>query len=68
MSSQMIILAEIWGLPLTFDKSIIYLAQRRAEATKLILTDIRYLYETLGLYKIPTTAPWTRTAKASGRR
>jgi len=27
-----------------------------------------YLYETLGLYKIPTTAPWTQTAKASGRR
>lgn len=28
----------------------------------------RYLYETLGLYKIPTTAPWTQTAKAFGRR
>lgn len=28
----------------------------------------QYLYETLGLYKIPTTAPWTQTAKASGRR
>jgi group II intron reverse transcriptase/maturase len=28
----------------------------------------RYLYEDLGLYKIPTTAPWTRTAKAFGRR
>jgi hypothetical protein len=28
----------------------------------------RYLYEDLGLYKIPTTAPWTQTAKASGRR
>jgi RNA-directed DNA polymerase len=27
-----------------------------------------YLYETLGLYKIPTTAPWTQTAKAFGRR
>ena len=27
-----------------------------------------YLYNTLGLYKIPTTAPWTQTAKASGRR
>ncbi len=28
----------------------------------------RYLYETLQLYKIPTTAPWTQTAKAFGRR
>ena len=26
-----------------------------------------YLYENLGLYKIPTTAPWTQ-AKAAGRR
>jgi len=28
----------------------------------------RYLYEDLGLYKIPTTAPWTQKVKASGRR
>jgi len=28
----------------------------------------RYLHETLGLFKIPTTAPWTQIAKASGRR
>ncbi len=28
----------------------------------------RYLYENLGLYMIPTTAPWTQTAKAAGRR
>ncbi|MDO9124972.1 MAG: group II intron reverse transcriptase/maturase [Deltaproteobacteria bacterium] len=28
----------------------------------------QYLYGTLGLYKIPTTAPWTHTAKAVGRR
>jgi len=28
----------------------------------------RYLYGTLQLYKIPTTAPWTQTAKATGRR
>lgn len=28
----------------------------------------QYLYGTLGLYKIPTTAPWTQTAKAVGRR
>lgn len=27
-----------------------------------------YLYETLQLYKIPTTAPWAQTAKAFGRR
>lgn len=29
---------------------------------------IGYLYEGLGLYKIPLNAPWTQTAKASGRR
>ncbi len=28
----------------------------------------KYLYVNLGLYKIPTTAPWTQTAKATGRR
>ncbi len=28
----------------------------------------RYLYNDLGLYKIPTTAPWTQAAKATGRR
>ena len=28
----------------------------------------KYLYGMLGLYKIPTTAPWTQTAKAGGRR
>jgi group II intron reverse transcriptase/maturase len=27
-----------------------------------------YLYQILGLYSIPTTAPWTQAAKASGRR
>ena len=27
-----------------------------------------YYYQTLGLYKIPTTAPWTQPAKAAGRR
>ena len=27
-----------------------------------------YLYQNLGLYKIPTTAPWTQAAKATGRR
>lgn len=26
-----------------------------------------YLYDRLGLYKIPTTAPWTQLAKATGR-
>ncbi len=28
----------------------------------------KYLYENIGLYKIPTTAPWTQSAKAAGRR
>ena len=28
----------------------------------------RYYYETLGLYEVPTKAPWTQSAKASGRR
>jgi group II intron reverse transcriptase/maturase len=28
----------------------------------------QHLYTNLHLYKIPTTAPWTQTAKASGRR
>jgi group II intron reverse transcriptase/maturase len=28
----------------------------------------KYLYGMLGLYKIPTTAPWTQTAKVCGRR
>jgi RNA-directed DNA polymerase len=27
-----------------------------------------YLYENLGLYRIPTTAPWAQAAKAAGRR
>ena len=27
-----------------------------------------YLYDNLGLYKIPTTAPWAQAAKAFGRR
>lgn len=27
-----------------------------------------YLYENLGLYKIPATAPWAQAAKAAGRR
>jgi RNA-directed DNA polymerase len=27
-----------------------------------------YYYQTLGLYKIPRTAPWTQTANAAGRR
>ena len=28
----------------------------------------KYLYESLRLYKIPTTAPWTQAVKATGRR
>jgi RNA-directed DNA polymerase len=27
-----------------------------------------YLYENLGLFRIPTNAPWTQNAKAAGRR
>jgi group II intron reverse transcriptase/maturase len=27
-----------------------------------------YLYQKLGLYRIPTTAPWTQAVKAAGRR
>lgn len=27
-----------------------------------------YMYESAGLYKIPTTAPWMNTAKTYGRR
>ncbi len=26
----------------------------------------KYYYESLGLYKVPTTAPWTQSAKAPG--
>jgi len=28
----------------------------------------RKLYQTLGLYRIPITAPWTHSVKAAGRR
>jgi hypothetical protein len=32
------------------------------------LTLYKRLYDAVGLYRIPTTAPWTQAAKASGRR
>ena len=28
----------------------------------------RFMYGELGLFRIPTTAPWTQAAKATGRR
>jgi len=28
----------------------------------------KYLYENLGLHKIPTASPWSQTAEAFGRR
>jgi len=47
----------------------IYLRRKHAKKSRGYKAyPYRYLYETLGLYKIPTTAPWTQTAKAAGRR
>jgi RNA-directed DNA polymerase len=47
----------------------IYLRRKHAKKSRGYRAyPYRYLYETLGLYKIPTTAPWTQTAKAFGRR
>jgi group II intron reverse transcriptase/maturase len=47
----------------------IYLRRKHAKKSRGYKAySYRYLYETLGLYKIPTTAPWTQTAKAAGRR
>ena len=47
----------------------IYLRRKHAKKSRGYKAyPYQYLYETLGLYKIPTTAPWTQTAKASGRR
>jgi hypothetical protein len=47
----------------------IYLRRKHAKKSRGYKAyPYRYLYETLGLYKIPTTAPWTQTAKAFGRR
>jgi len=47
----------------------IYLRRKHAKKSRgYKVYPYRYLYDNLGLYKIPTTAPWTQTAKASGRR
>ena len=47
----------------------IYLKRKHAKKSRGYKAyPYQYLYETLGLYKIPTTAPWTQTAKAAGRR
>jgi RNA-directed DNA polymerase len=45
----------------------IYLRRKHRQARKGYRS-VRFLYGDLGLYKIPTTAPWTQTAKAAGRR
>jgi RNA-directed DNA polymerase len=47
----------------------IYLRRKHAKKSRGYKAyPYQYLYETLGLYKMPTTAPWTQTAKAAGRR
>ena len=47
----------------------IYLRRKRGKAGKGYRAyPYQYLYNALKLYRIPTTAPWTQTAKASGRR
>ena len=46
----------------------IYLRRKHRKVSKYKAYPNRYLYETLVLYKIPTTARWTQTAKACGRR
>jgi RNA-directed DNA polymerase len=53
-----------------FDERVrIYLRRKHAKKSKGYRDyPYRYLYDNLGLFKIPTTAPWTQTAKASGRR
>jgi len=45
----------------------IYLRRKHAKKSRGYRAyPYRYLYENLGLYKIPTTAPWTQAAKAPG--
>jgi RNA-directed DNA polymerase len=47
----------------------IYLRRKHAKKSRGYKAyPYQYIYETLGLYKIPTTAPWTQAAKAAGRR
>jgi RNA-directed DNA polymerase len=42
--------------------------KRKHKQTSYAAYTYDYLYDSLGLYRIPLTAPWTRTAKATGRR
>jgi len=45
----------------------IYLRRKRAKKGRgYKIYTYRYLHETLGLYKIPTSVPWTQPAKAAG--
>jgi len=47
----------------------IYLRRKHAKKSRGYKAyPYKYLYGNLGLYKIPTTAPWTQAVKASGRR
>jgi group II intron reverse transcriptase/maturase len=45
----------------------IYL-KRKHKQSSYAAYSFDYLYDSLGLYRIPLTAPWTRTVKAFGRR
>jgi hypothetical protein len=42
--------------------------KRKHKRTSYSAFSFEYLYDSLGLYRIPLTAPWTQVAKASGRR
>lgn len=42
--------------------------KRKHKQTSYAAYSFDYLYNSLGLYRIPLTAPWTQTAKATGRR
>jgi RNA-directed DNA polymerase len=47
----------------------IYLRRKHGQKSRGYMRyPARYFYKTLELYKIPTTAPWTQTAKAFGGR
>lgn len=42
--------------------------KRKHKLTSCSAHSFEYLYDSLGLFKIPLTAPWTQTVKASDRR
>jgi RNA-directed DNA polymerase len=42
--------------------------KRKHKQTSYAAYSFDYLYDSLGLYRIPLTAPWTQTVKATGRR